>query len=261
MRSFKLTISYDGTDFAGWQRQPTQRTVQGELELAWRSATQQSAAVIASGRTDAGVHALGQVASVTSDTKLTANRLWRALNSYLPDDVRVLEVLDAPLGFHALRDTIRKRYRYVVEDGAYPHVLRRRYAWHVRRALDVERMGQGGRALVGTHDFASFESTGSQRLTSVRTIFDVLVERRRSEWGEYVAVEVEADGFLYNMVRNITGTLVQVGQGRESPEWVADVLAARDRTKAGMAAPAQGLYLVSVEVDWPPAVGCAEESA
>lgn len=253
MRYFKLTLAYDGTDFAGWQRQPTVRTVQGEVESAWRQVTAgEQATVMASGRTDAGVHALGQVASVASRTKLVPGRILRALNHYLPHDVRILEVEQAPDRFHALRDTVRKRYRYVVQDSLDHDVFGRRYTWHVRRRLDVERMHLQGQALVGTHDFAAFESSGSHRLTSVRTIFDVLVARRRAESGfEQTWIEVEADGFLYNMVRNITGTLVRVGQGRESDSWVADVLASRDRTRAGEAAPARGLFLVRVDVEWP----------
>src|SRR5262245_24413938 len=144
MRHFKLTLAYDGTDFAGWQRQTSARTVQGEVEKAWQRVTGQHATVLASGRTDAGVHALGQVASVASPTQLTANRLWRAVNSYLPHDVRVREVLDAPPNFHALRDTVSKRYRYVLEDGTDHDVIGRRFAWHIRRPVQAELMHAAG---------------------------------------------------------------------------------------------------------------------
>lgn len=247
-RSFKLTVAYDGTDFAGWQRQPDRRTVQGDLEAAWRAVTNRPASIMASGRTDAGVHALGQVASVDSDTLLSAERLCAALNAHLQNDLVVLEVIEVRPGFHALRDTVRKRYRYVIQDGRTPDIFARRYAWHVRYALDERRMDEAAQALAGTHDFDSFESTGSQRLTTRRTIFDIEVARPDPAAPHRVTIEVEADGFLYNMVRNITGTLVAVGRGRHDVAWVAEVLAARDRKRAGMAAPPQGLFLVRVDV-------------
>lgn len=248
MRSFKLTLAYDGGEFAGWQRQPQRRTVQGEMERAWEAVTGSAAAVIASGRTDAGVHALGQMASVDSPTRLAPDRLRDALNAHLPEDIVIRDVEEMIPGFHALRDTVRKRYRYVIHEGRRRNVLSRRYAWHVRGELVVEPMQEACQALAGTHDFDSFESTGSQRLTTRRTIFDIGVWRRATDEGTAVVVEVEADGFLYNMVRNITGTLVAVGRGQQPPAWVAEVLAARDRRRAGMAAPPQGLFLVSVEV-------------
>lgn len=248
MRSFRLTLSYDGTDFSGWQRQPDQRTVQGELERAWKAVTGERATLFASGRTDAGVHAIGQMVSVASNTQLTAYRMRAALNAHLPDDVSVREVFDARPGFHALRDTLRKRYRYVIQDGWQLDPLSRRFAWHVKHPLDANAMHRAGQHLVGTHDFDSFESTGSQRLSSRRTINDVVVERRETDIGERVVIEVEADGFLYNMVRNITGTLVAVGRGKRSEQWVADVLAAHDRREAGVAAPPHGLFLLRVYV-------------
>ena len=249
MPTFKLTLAYDGTDFAGWQRQPQARTVQGELEAAIERITQQKSKCIASGRTDAGVHALGQVVSFQSDTKLDGPTLTKALNAELPEDMLVFEVTEAAPSFHALRDAVRKRYRYVIQDGRLPDLFDRKYVWHVYQRLDAEAMKQAATALVGTHDFASFETAGSPRLTTVRTIFDLSVERRPAELTERVVIEVEADGFLYNMVRNITGTLVAVGKGNESVAWPAEVLAQKDRTKAGMTAPARGLFLVWVEYD------------
>jgi tRNA pseudouridine38-40 synthase len=249
MTTFRLTLAYDGSEFAGWQRQPGTRTIQGELEETLGRITGTRPKCIASGRTDAGVHALGQVVSFTSDTSLAPEVLTKALNAELPEDMLVFDVAVAPTGFHALRDALRKRYRYVIEDGRVRDLFDRKYVWHIYRKLDVEAMAQAAAALVGTHDFASFETTGSSRLTTVRTIFDLLVERRMAERTERVIIEVEADGFLYNMVRNIVGTLVQVGKGKESPNWPAEVLAQRDRTKAGMTAPALGLFLVGVEYE------------
>src|SRR5262245_15651126 len=246
MRTFKLVLAYDGTGFAGWQRQPARRTVQGELEAALERITQSPTKCTASGRTDAGVHALGQVVSFHSETRHSPEVLTKALNAELPEDMLVFEVGEAPAGFHALRDAVRRRYRYVIQDGRPSDLFARKYVWHVYQRLDVEAMRAAAGPLVGAHDFASFETAGSPRLTTVRTVLDVTVERRRAELTDRVVIEVEADGFLYNMVRNIVGTLVAVGKGREAVSWPAEVLAARDRTKAGMTAPAQGLFLVEV---------------
>jgi tRNA pseudouridine38-40 synthase len=247
MPTFKLTLAYDGTDFAGWQRQPAARTVQGELEAAIERITQERSKCIASGRTDAGVHALGQVVSFQSETKLDGPTLTKALNAELPEDMLVFEAVEAAPSFHALRDAVRKRYRYVIQDGRLPDLFDRKYVWHVYQRLDVESMKTAAAALVGTHDFASFETAGSPRLTTVRTIFDLSIERRPAELTDRVVIEVEADGFLYNMVRNIAGTLVAVGKGKEPPTWPAQVLDLQDRTQAGMTAPARGLFLVWVE--------------
>jgi len=246
MKTFRLTLAYDGTDFAGWQWQPAKRTIQGELEAALERITQQRPKCIASGRTDAGVHALGQVVSFDSETRLTPDVLTRALNAELPEDLFVFEAALAPDGFHAQRHALRKRYRYVIEDGRLRDLFERKYLWHIYQRLDVAAMQQAAMALIGTHDFASYETTGSQRLTTERTIFDLFVERRTGQLNDRVTIEVEANGFLYNMVRNIVGTLVMVGKGKESTSWPAEVLAFRDRTKAGMTAPAQGLFLVEV---------------
>lgn len=261
MRTFKLTLAYDGTDFAGWQWQPKQRTIQGELQATLKRITQEEIKCIASGRTDAGVHALGQVVSVDSETCLAPDVLCRALNAELPEDMLVFEVVEAPPRFHAQRDAIRKRYRYVVEDGRLPDLFDRKYVWHVYQRLDVEAMKEAARPLVGTHDFASYETSGSQRLSTVRTIYDLLVERRQAELTDRVVMEVEADGFLYNMVRNIVGTLVAVGKGKQPIGWPAAALEKRDRREAGMTAPAQGLFLVGVEYGTEASSDCGMQSA
>ena len=247
MATFRLTLAYDGTDFAGWQWQPAKRTLQDELELTLERITGERPKCNASGRTDAGVHALGQVISFSSSTRLEPDVLARALNAELPDDMLVFEVTRAPDGFHAQRDAIRKRYRYLIEDGRLRDLFSRRYLWHIYQRLNVEAMRAAAGHLMGKHDFASFETTGSSRLTTVRTVFDLTVERHASGLTERVVIEVEADGFLYNMVRNIVGTLVAVGKGKESVDWPARVLELRDRKAAGMTAPAQGLFLVGVD--------------
>jgi tRNA pseudouridine38-40 synthase len=244
-RTLKLTLSYDGTNYFGWQYQPDRPTVQGTLEAALRQVTQEQIRVAGSGRTDAGVHALGQVASFQTRSRLPVEVLHKALNATLPHDVAVVEVCEAPPGFHAIRDCVRKTYRYVLHDGPVRDVFSRQYAWHVWHRLDECAMRRAAEALVGTHDFASFQTQGTERESTVRTVFDLSVERA----SHLVAVEVTADGFLYNMVRTIVGTLVKVGRGQRGESWPAEVLAARDRRLAGMTAPPHGLFLVRAEYE------------
>jgi tRNA pseudouridine38-40 synthase len=247
VRTLKLILAYDGTAYAGWQVQPRQNTLQETLEVALGKITGETIRVTASGRTDSGVHALGQVVSFDTKSPLPPDVFQRALNAELPHDMAVLDARDAPPGFHAIRDAVRKRYRYVIHDGPVPDVFRRQYAWHYRQRLDAEAMHRAAQSLLGTHDFRSFESAWPQRTSSVRTIFDLTVRRGFSQVDDLVASEVEADGFLYNMVRAIVGTLVEVGRGSRSESWPAEVLAAQDRRLAGMTVPAQGLFLLRVE--------------
>jgi tRNA pseudouridine38-40 synthase len=243
MRNLKLTIRYDGTDFSGWQTQPGRRTVQETLEGAIASITQERRVrANASGRTDAGVHALGQVANVYTATKLSCDTLRKAINAKLPPDVVVSEVAEAPQSFCANKDAARKRYRYVIQTGRVPDPFLRKYAWFVRTDLDADAMRRASACLVGRHDFRCFETEWPNRLTSVRTITDLTVERADGT----VRVEVEADGFLYNMVRAITGTLAQVGRGYWPEGEVAAVLRAMDRRRAGPTAPPEGLFLLRV---------------
>ena len=283
MRTIKLTLAYDGTAYAGWQVQRGQKTVQGALEAAIRKVTGQQVRAIASGRTDAGVHALGQVAAFRTESRLPADVLQRALNAELPHDVAVLEAADAPEGFHPIRDAVRKRYRYVIHDGPVRDVFRRTYCWQYPGRLDVAKMARAARALLGTHDFRSFEASGAKRKDSIRTIFELSIERGRGAEKDLrtrdritspfrkgtvpfslrenrdrppvvlsqhlITIEIEADGFLYNMVRAIVGTLVEVGRGAEDESWVAEVLAAADRRTAGPNVPPQGLFLVRVDYE------------
>jgi tRNA pseudouridine38-40 synthase len=247
VRTLKLTLAYDGSAYAGWQVQNNQRTLQETLEAAVKRITGEDLRVVASGRTDAGVHALGQVVSFATASTLAADTIQKALNAELPDDMVVWRAEDAPAGFHAIRDAVRKRYRYVMHDGPARDVFQRRYVWHVRRRLDDAAMHRAAQALRGRHDFRSFETGWPQRSSSVRTISDISLVRGWSSNDDLVALEVEADGFLYNMVRAIVGTLVQVGRGVRPETWPAEVLAALDRRAAGMTAPADGLFLVSVD--------------
>lgn len=243
-RWLKLTVAYDGAAYAGWQRQPDLPTVQGTLEAAWLRITGETPTLTASGRTDAGVHALGQVVGLVTASATAPEVLRKGLNAVLPDDVVVVAIDEAPMGFHATHDALRKTYRYQLHDGPTPPLFERRYVWHKRgRRLDEQAMGRGGAMLVGRHDFASFETAGSERASTVRTVLALTVARV----GDRIDIEVTGDGFLYNMVRSIAGTLVEVGRGAKPTEWVGRVLAARDRAAAGPTAPAQGLVLLRVE--------------
>ncbi len=243
MRNLKLIVRYDGTDFGGWQTQPNARTVQATLEAAVAAITREPRVrANASGRTDAGVHALGQVVNLYSATTLDNPTLVKAINAKLPEDVAVLDCEDAPQAFCANKDAVKKLYRYVVNDSRVPDPFLRRYSWQPQRPLDAGVMHAACQCLLGRHDFRSFETNWPNRLTSVRTITHIAVARE----GETVRLEVEADGFLYNMVRAIVGTLYQVGRGYWPPGKVREVLDDLDRREAGPTAPPQGLFLVRV---------------
>jgi len=246
-RSLKISLAYDGTHYAGWQVQPNQPTVQQALESAWQEVTGETRRITASGRTDAGVHALGQVASLETGSELAAPTLRNALDARTADDIAILSVEDAPAGFHAIRDCTGKRYRYVIQDGPVPDLFVRHYAWRHRNLLDADAMHSAAQRLLGKHDFSSFEAAGAPRADSIRTVRDIEVKRIAAGPAGLIHFEVEADGFLYNMVRNIIGTLAEVGQGRRGESWLSEVLSARDRTVAGVTAPPQGLFLMRVD--------------
>jgi tRNA pseudouridine38-40 synthase len=254
-KTFKLTVSYDGTAYSGWQVQLNGMTIQQALETALARILGERIRVTGSGRTDAGVHALGQVASFSAATEIPAERLARAINGNLPDDIRVLDLVEAPGNFHAIRDARWKIYRYFVEDCPLPNVFRRAYCWHVRTRLDANQMTCGAKYLIGRHNFVSFQAANSPRASTVRTIFRIRVERIGTD-ADQIQIEVGADGFLYNMVRNIVGTLVSVGRGDHPPEWVGELRAAHDRKRAPATAPPQGLFLMEVGFnDLPPLEG------
>lgn len=242
MRNIKLTLSYDGTDFSGWQTQPGFRTVQETLEQAITRLTGESVRVNASGRTDTGVHAVGQVANFYSTTHYHTDVLLRALNAQLLPDIVLCEVEDAPQAFDANRDARRKLYRYVIHDGPVPELFLRRYCYHSRHRLDAAAMRAAAEPLRGRHDFRSFETNWPNRMSSVRTITHLALQRL----GDWIWLDVEADGFLYNMVRAIAGTLINVGRGYWPVTRVAEILAAEDRRLAGPTAPPQGLFLMRV---------------
>jgi tRNA pseudouridine38-40 synthase len=242
MRNLRLTLSYDGTDFHGWQTQPGFRTVQETFEDAFFALTQQRVRANASGRTDTGVHAVGQVVNLFAETDHPPEVLVRALNAHLPADVVVRDAADVPQAFDANRDAKRKLYRYVIHDGDVPNLFMRRYCCHAKRRLDAAAMARAAVPLRGRHDFHSFETDWPNRMSSVRTITHLAVNRI----GEWIWIDVEADGFLYNMVRAIAGTLMNVGRGYWPESQVEAILHAEDRAEAGPTAPAQGLFLMRV---------------
>jgi len=242
MRNLKMTIRYDGTEFCGWQTQPGVRTVQETFERAVATVTRERVRAVASGRTDSGVHAYGQVVNFFTNTRIDCAALLKGVNANLPEDVDITSCEVVGQAFCANRDAVGKMYRYVINDGRLPDPFLRKYAWQPRRILDVDAMHVAAQSLVGRHDFTSFETLGSPRLSSVRVISFCNVYRHE----ETVRIEVEANGFLYNMVRSITGTLYNIGRAYWPVEQVKEILEAQDRTKAGQTAPPQGLFLVRV---------------
>jgi tRNA pseudouridine38-40 synthase len=246
-RTFKLTIAYDGTDFIGWQRQATGTSIQGLLEDAFSELDGRPVAVTGAGRTDAGVHAQGQVAAVTLDRDIDASSVIRAINIRLPPTVRILEASLAPDGFHPRFDACLKTYRYRIWNAEVMSPFERSFAWHLPMKLDVASMAQAAATLCGTHDFAAFQGTGSDTQTTVRTVLRSSVERQPG--APLVVYDAHGEGFLRHMIRNVVGTLVEIGRGRHPPSWLGEVLASRERTSAGPTAPAHGLFLMGVSYE------------
>ncbi|MEO2033380.1 MAG: tRNA pseudouridine(38-40) synthase TruA [Planctomycetaceae bacterium] len=269
-QNIMLTISYDGTGYHGWQVQPNGITVQECLESAIATLTGESLRVLCAGRTDSGVHALGQVASFQTRSRIPPQQFRRGLQRYLPDDITIVRSARVADDFHATYSAIRKRYRYLMWDGPVIPPYLRGYAYQPRRAIQVERMREALPGLLGTHDFRCFETNYPNKATSVRTISDATI--RRSPAPEFwapaeswqptdvrphedrqrplISFEVEADGFLYNMVRAIVGTLLRIGNLQRPVGYLHEVMKSMDRSMAGSTAPAHGLYLV--QVDYPP---------
>jgi len=247
----KLTIAYDGTGLVGWQRQAAGTSVQALLEEALAPLEGGQVVVAGAGRTDAGVHALGQVASVTLHRDIAPRTVVRAANMHLPPAVRVLAAEQVGPEFHARFRATAKTYRYRIWNGNVLSPFERPFAWHVPwPMLDLAAMDSAAGRLAGTHDFASFQGTGSDTETTVRTIFSSNIVGRADETREpLITYEVRADGFLRHMVRAIVGTLVEVGRGREPESWMSEVLESRARRRAGPTAPAMGLFLVGVEYE------------
>ncbi len=242
-RIFKLTIEYDGSAYLGWQRQKDPNTIQGTIERALHTLTGRHVTLSGSGRTDSGVHALGQAASFRSNTHLSPEDIHRALNAILPDDIVILSCHEMPEGFHARFDVTSKCYRYCLLNRSLPSAVGRQYTWHIRKPLDVDAMREALRHIIGTHSFKAFEGAGSPRSDSVRQVYRAEIISRK---GGRLDFEIEGSGFLRHMVRNIVGTLVDIGLGKITADDLAKIRDTQDRGKAGITAPAHGLFLVRV---------------
>ncbi len=246
MRNIKLTLEYDGTNYHGWQSQAAPGrdipTIQDTLEKALKDLSGEDLKTHSSGRTDAGVHALGHAANFKTSSGIPPQAWAPALNHLLPHDIRVLESREVPPDFHSRYSALAKTYRYRILNRRAPTALYRNRAWHVNLPLNVARMRRAAAFLVGQHDFSAFRGSGCSARTPVRTIKAAVIGKT----GEFIDVSLEADAFLQYMVRNIAGTLVEVGLGRFTPGDVERMLASRDRTLSGRTAPPQGLYLIKV---------------
>lgn len=264
-RRIRIDIAYRGTGYHGWQRQDGTATVQGEIETALQRLIGEPVEIRGSSRTDTGVHALGQVAAFNTTSTIPPERFAAAINANLPRDIRILCSREVPQEFDPIADCVRKRYCYLIDDSRMLSPFLLDAVWHYRFGrLDAETMHAAAQTLLGEHDFAGFQSQGSPRQNTVRTIFDISVKRRAmplpfgpldsnnnargSNASDPIAIEVEGNGFLYHMVRNIAGTLTAVGSGKRSVDWVAEVIAAKDRSAAGVTAPPEGLYLIKIVV-------------
>jgi tRNA pseudouridine38-40 synthase len=244
MRTIKLIIEYDGKNYLGWQIQAKGVTIQGLIEEKLARLTREPVHLIGSGRTDAGVHALGQVAHFKTKSQLDVQTIQRALNSLLPSDMVIQKVEEVDEGFHARRSSKSKVYEYRVLNRHLRSVFHRGTAWHISQKLNIREMKKATRSLIGEHDFSSFQSVGSPKRTAVRKV-------TRAEWKRgrdgLLRFEIEANGFLKQMVRAIVGTLIEVGKGKINPDEFQKILDSRDRKKAGPTAPAHGLFLKEVK--------------
>ncbi|HXM23636.1 MAG TPA: tRNA pseudouridine(38-40) synthase TruA [Terriglobales bacterium] len=251
MRNLKIVLAYDGSEFSGWQVQPGAATIQGTLASAIGRVTGEKVLPQGSGRTDAGVHALAQVATFATESSIPARNLVKALNDVLPLSIRILEATEAPPDFHARRSARAKTYRYRIFRGAICSPFLARYVWHYPYPLDEDAMRQAAGFVIGEYDFTSFAAVDSERgredgtISNVRRIFASTWERAKED--EELVYSVRGSGFLHHMVRNLVGTFVLVGKSTLKPQDITEILAARNRSAAGATAPASGLYLVSVE--------------
>ncbi|MFA5292676.1 MAG: tRNA pseudouridine(38-40) synthase TruA [Phycisphaerae bacterium] len=244
LRNIKLTIQYDGSRYSGWQKQPDRKTIEAELISAIENLVCcDNVEVNGSSRTDAGVSALGQVANVRLDTPIPTGRLAKAISMYLPKQIVVTEAVDVPDDFDAIKYTKSKLYRYSIYTGRSRPVMQINHCWHRPGSLNVEAMNTAAHKFVGEKDFKSFATACDKRSSSVRTILQCEVTQNQ----QWIYIDVEADGFLYNMVRNIVGTLVEIGRGRWQPEKIDEIIEAKKRTAAGPIAPANGLCLMWIK--------------
>jgi tRNA pseudouridine38-40 synthase len=242
-RNIKLTIAYDGSDYSGWQIQPGKKTIQGLLTEAIQNLIGNDVRVFGASRTDAGVSALGQVGLVQINSPIPTENLAKAITDKLPPDIAVAEAVEVPDGFDLMGSVKNKLYRYTIYTAQARPVLQIRHCWHFPAKLYIKAMGEAAKLLIGKKDFKSFASAADTRESSIRTIFNCGVISDN----DWIYIDTEGDGFLYNMVRNIVGTLVEVGRGKLKPEKITKILEAKDRTAAGPIAPAAGLCLMWIK--------------
>ena len=245
MRNIKLTIEYDGKDFNGWQKQPNKLNIQGEIERAIYNITKEEVDLIGSGRTDAGVHAFGQIANFKTNSNISIEKMAIAINSQLKNSIVVKKAEEVDERFHSRYNAKRKTYRYVINNTEYGSAIYRNLEYHFPIKLNVEKMQEAAKYFEGEHDFKAFKSSGTSGKNSVRTIYKAEV---RTD-GERILIELTGNGFLYNMVRIISGTLLDVGLGKIEPSEIEDIINSKDRTRAGKTLPAHGLYLVTVNYE------------
>jgi len=245
MRNIHMIIEYDGTQFSGWQVQPNVRTVQGEIQKTLKSITGETIVIDGSGRTDAGVHALGQSATFKTDTVIPNDNLFRVLNHHLPEDITLTSLNEVSDDFHARYHAKGKHYQYRIYNAPLRSSLRRHFNWHIKSDIDVDKMLRAIPHLVGEKDFKCFMATGSSAKTTVRNVYEIDVYHE----GSFIVIDFKGNGFLYNMVRNMTRLLVDVGTGKEQIENIPDIIASGDRSRIKRTAPACGLYLVEVYYD------------
>ena len=243
MRNIKLVIEYDGKDFNGWQKQPTKLNIQGEIERAIKDITGEEVELNASGRTDAGVHSLGQVANFKTNSNIPVDKFPIALNTKLKRSIRILEAEEVDENFHSRYNCKKKTYRYIINNSENGTAIYRNLEYNFLQKLDVEKMKEAAQYFIGEHDFKGFKASGTSSKSSVREIYSAEVYKQN----EKVIIELTGNGFLYNMVRIISGTLVEVGIGKIKPEEITEIIKSGEREKAGKTLPPQGLYLVKVE--------------
>lgn len=242
MKNIKLIIEYDGTNYSGWQRQKNAMTIQEKLEMAIQKSTDKYCNTIGCSRTDSGVHARQFICNFLTDSKIPTSKFKMVLNSQLPEDIVVLKSEEVDINFHSRYNTIGKEYSYTIVTGNNRPAIGRNYVYYFQRRLNIEDMKIACKFFIGKHDFSAFKSNGSSAKTSIRTIKNFTVSKQENS----IKFIVTGDGFLYNMVRIMVGTLLEVGVGRFTPEYVLDILRSRDRAKAGKPAPARGLCLEKV---------------
>ena len=245
MRNIKLTIEYDGKCYNGWQKQPNKLNIQGEIERAIYNITKEEVDLIGSGRTDAGVHALGQVANFKTNSQISIEKLPLAINSQLKNSIVIKEAEEVNERFHSRYNAQRKTYRYIINNSKCGTAIYRNLEYSYPFKLDAEKMKQASKYFEGEHDFKAFKSSGTSSKNSVRTIYKAIVKQE----GEKIIIELTGNGFLYNMVRIISGTLLDVGLGKIQPEEIPEMIESKDRQRAGKTLPAHGLYLVEVKYD------------